>query len=248
TKTKNKKVMSNTTNNRSVLAGVVLIALGGLFLLDNFRLLPLDILDHILSFWGIVATIGIVVISSSDNKTPGYIMLGIGSFFILSDILRYELGIRWIDAWEIFWPVAIIFIGVMILIRKDNIFSDKKKRNIDPSNRDMLNITAILGGGNVSVKSDNFQGGKVTAFMGGGDYDLSASQLAEGDQEIDVFCMFGGATFIVPSDWNVRLEVTSIFGGFSDSRKLQESNTGSDRELVIRGTVIFGGGEIKNYV
>ena len=120
--------MSKTNNNRSKVAGIVLIALGSLFLLDNFRVFPLDFFDHFFNIWGILATIGIVIIATNENKTPGFVMLGIGSFFILSDILRYEFGIRFIDAWQLFWPLVIIVIGVMVLLRRDNLLSDKKKK------------------------------------------------------------------------------------------------------------------------
>ncbi len=240
--------MSETTNsnNRSTVIGIIFIILGAIFLLDNFMILPYHFFDYFFNWKGILIAIGTVIVLSSDNKTPGYIMLAIGGFFIMSNLFYYELGFRFFHAGKLFWPVIIIGIGVMILLRKDRIIG-QKKRPIDSDSRDMINVTAILGGGNVSMRSNNFQGGKVTAFMGGGDYDLSSCQLAEGTHEIDVFCMFGGASFIVPSDWNVRIEVTSIFGGFTDSRKLQSSVTHADRELVIRGTVIFGGGEIKNY-
>ena len=37
---------------------------------------------------------------------------------------------------------------------------------------------------------------------------------------IEIACIFGGATLIVPDDWNIIIQVTPILGGFSDSRKL----------------------------
>jgi hypothetical protein len=44
------------------------------------------------------------------------------------------------------------------------------------------------------------------------------------------------------------IEITPILGGFSDSRKMRgdviRDNT---RSLTIKGTVMFGGGEIKSY-
>ena len=72
--------------------------------------------------------------------------------------------------------------------------------------------------------------------------------MALGGNIIDITCIFGGTTIIVPESWNVVIEVTPILGGFSDSRKMRgdviRDNT---RSLTIRGTVIFGGGEIKSY-
>jgi hypothetical protein len=46
----------------------------------------------------------------------------------------------------------------------------------------------------------------------------------------------------------VRNEITSIFGGFSDDRKPSPDTPIDDKkELIIKGTVLFGGGDIKNF-
>jgi len=42
--------------------------------------------------------------------------------------------------------------------------------------------------------------------------------------------------------------VTPVLGGFTDSRKLrQERPVNPESQLVIKGTVVFGGGEVKSY-
>lgn len=53
-------------------------------------------------------------------------------------------------------------------------------------------------------------------------------------------------SIIVPSDWTVNLQASSILGGFVDKRH-NVKNTTTDRELVIKGSAIFGGGDIKSY-
>jgi predicted membrane protein len=74
-------------------------------------------------------------------------------------------------------------------------------------------------------------------------------KLAPGRQYIDVFAMFGGTTLIVPEAWNIKVRVVSIFGGFSDKHKItkSEKENSSDNILIIKGLVIFGGGEIKSF-
>ena len=74
------------------------------------------------------------------------------------------------------------------------------------------------------------------------------AKLGEGDNVIDFFAMFGGGTFIVPADWDVNVDVTSIFGGFADKR-IPSKNVSEEKnkQLFIRGIVIFGGGEIKSF-
>jgi predicted membrane protein len=75
------------------------------------------------------------------------------------------------------------------------------------------------------------------------------AKLAPGDNYIDVFCLFGGMKLIVPEGWNVKIRVMSLFGGFSDKHRFKspESATEKESQLIIKGTVIFGGGEIKSY-
>lgn len=42
--------------------------------------------------------------------------------------------------------------------------------------------------------------------------------LAPGVNELEVVCVFGGISLLVPHDWNVKVEVFNIFGGYEDKR------------------------------
>jgi len=70
--------------------------------------------------------------------------------------------------------------------------------------------------------------------------------LAEGKNYLEVTMIFGGSKFIVPEDWDIKLEITSVFGGFSDKRQRTIVVPDKSRQLVISGVAIFGGGEITN--
>ncbi len=76
---------------------------------------------------------------------------------------------------------------------------------------------------------------------------MSSCKLAEGTNVLNVTAIFGGSTIIVPRDWNVIMNVTPIFGGFSNKIR-REPNLVVDqtRTLIIKGTAIFGGGEVKS--
>lgn len=58
--------------------------------------------------------------------------------------------------------------------------------------------------------------------------------------------MFGGYTIIVPQDWNIIIDIVPVFGGFSDKR-IKDPNRvyEDDKILIIKGFVLFGGGEVK---
>ena len=75
---------------------------------------------------------------------------------------------------------------------------------------------------------------------------LVNARLASGTNVLDVFVLFGGTDIIVPPDMKVKVKVTAIFGGFSDERKIISDDIEDyDGELVIKGLVLFGGGEVK---
>ena len=85
---------------------------------------------------------------------------------------------------------------------------------------DYIDYVNVFSGGERQIVSENFRGGKITAVFGGTELDLTKAKLAPGRTELEIACVFGGATIIVPDDWNVKIEVTPVLGGFSDSRKL----------------------------
>jgi len=52
----------------------------------------------------------------------------------------------------------------------------------------------------------------------------------------------------VPEDWEIKIEVTSVFGGFSDKRVRSIVEKDREKVLIISGINVFGGGEIVNYL
>ena len=52
----------------------------------------------------------------------------------------------------------------------------------------------------------------------------------------------------MPEEWDIKIEVTSVFGGFSDKRVRTIVERDREKTLVITGVNVFGGGEIVNYI
>ena len=69
----------------------------------------------------------------------------------------------------------------------------------------------------------------------------------QGEVVIDVTMMFGGTTLVIPADWKVRSEVVCIFGGIDEKRSMIHPSMQMDKVLILKGTVIFGGIDIKSY-
>ena len=240
-----KKPGRNPETSSRLIIGILLIIAGLILMVKKSSVLPepLDhFIDDILFSWQmLLIAIGVITLTGSDNKTPGIVLISVGGFFLIP-----ELFTDFFRSFNFFWPALFIVIGVVLLMNSRRLV---KKLDFSSSNKaDYIDYVNIFSGAERQLITENFQGGKVTSIFGGGEVDLTRSSLAPGDNVIEITCIFGGTTIIVPYNWNVLIDVTPILGGFSDSRKMRgdviRDNT---RSLIIRGTVIFGGGEIKSY-
>jgi predicted membrane protein len=113
------------------------------------------------------------------------------------------------------------------------------------SSEDFIDSTSIFGGVHKKIVSKTFKGGDIVTIMGGTEIDLSQADFT-GIIRLDVTQIMGGTKIIVPPHWEVRSEVNAIFAGFEDKRQ-QPAVVNLEKILVIDGTSIFGGIELKNY-
>jgi len=227
-------------SNRAIV-GVIFVLVGLFLVLKNTGFFPDFVGDIIFSWPMLLVTIGLVItLGSSEKKSSGIIVMAVGGFFLIPHIFRETFDIN------MFWPSIFIIIGVIF------IFSKRKGWNsvstAPQSGDDYIDFIHIFSGGERQIVSNNFRGGKVTAVFGGSEIDLTRATLAPGVSELEIACVFGGTTIIVPDDWNVKIEVVPVLGGFGDQRKLIPGRTvDTTKQLIIKGAVVFGGGEVKSY-
>jgi hypothetical protein len=113
------------------------------------------------------------------------------------------------------------------------------------TSEDFLDSTAFFGGVHKKIMSKNFKGGDVVTIMGGTELDLSQADFT-GMVKLDVVQIMGATKIIVPAHWEVRTDVTAIFAGFEDKR-IQPTVNNPDKVLIIDGTSLMGGIELRNY-
>ena len=228
--------------------GAIVILAGLLLLAFNFDILSGDLRHVIFSWQMLLIAIGVVSLFTSESRTPGLILVFIGVFFIIPEIFDFHISFV-----KLFWPLLLIGFGVLILFRKGFIQDKWRHRKIISEtgntiiDEGYINESHIFSGSKHKVVHQVFKGGKISNIFGGTEIDLTQATLGEGRNELIVECVFGGVTIIVPSDWKVVLNISSIMGGFSDKRSYIRENPDTSRILVIRGSAIFGGGEIKSY-
>lgn len=224
--------------NRSATIGLVFLVIGSFMILNNLGFIPWRLRQYIFQWENILILIGAVLVISRQNVKVGVVLLALGAFFSIDHWFNIYVSI--FDL----WPLVFVVAGLYIINRsRDN-------KSFSPGdqafNSDIIDDTAIFGGGDRVITTANFQGGNLTAIFGGSNIDLTSSQLAEGENVVDVFYMFGGSKIRVPQDWNVHLNVTGIFGGMSDKRTLIDPDKYATKTLYIKGMALFGGAELTN--
>ncbi len=217
--------------------GIILIIVGVVFLLKNSGVLSEETANVIISWPMLLIAIGVVGLFGS-GKLGNIVLIVIGGYFLALNHLNVSENFS-----HMFWPVLLIVMGV-ILVFKARFFSQSHRISKSGVSTDYIDEVAIFGGNNRIITSNNFKGGKITSIFGGSKIDLSNCKLADGINELEVSSIFGGTSLKVPSDWNIQLQVASIFGGFEDKR--YPSVTDTSKTLIIKGAAIFGGGDIKN--
>ena len=230
--------MNETRNSKRAIIGIVLVCIGLLLIAINFEWLPWNLHGALFSWQGLLILIGLLMLLSRENRLAGIILIGVGGFFLIPRVL--DIPFNW---HSLFWPVVLVAIGLLLITRRWGIGRMPVGEGID-----FIDDSSIFGGGDKVVTSQNFRGGRLTAIFGGSKIDLRSANLAKGRNVLDVFFMFGGSKLIIPTNWDIKIEVSSIFGGFSDKRHPRPDEVRDpSRELVIKGITMFGGGDIEGF-
>jgi predicted membrane protein len=225
--------------------GIVFIFLGALFLFNNIGVIPSILTHYIFSWQMIIIVVGLFMLAGNKSHKSGLILIFVGVFFILPGLFGFER----IRLGQL-WPVVFVAIGIYILLRhKKHMSESEEESNMAYSDtaEDKIDDATIFGGSVKIIRSKNFKGGRLTAIFGGADYNFNEAELSGGQATIDVLTIFGGTKMVVPSDWDVVIDVVPIFGGFADKRNIfNKIQINTNKRLIIKGMTIFGGGEIKS--
>ena len=234
--------MANESNRAfgQVVVGLLVVAMGVLFLLDNLGYVGLR---HALSFWPIAFIVaGASMLVSQEERNghvSGLILIGVGLVLLLK-----HMGLFYIS-WNMVWPVLLILAGGLILFRTMGGGGRTQRPSLDKSGTtpdNAIDITAILGGVERRVVTPDFRGGEISALLGGCELDLRECSIVK-EAVINVFTVCGGITIKVPVDWTVVLDGVPVAGGFSQKTAVAPD---SGKRLLITGYAIMGGVEVRN--
>ena len=247
-----KKALKKHRSIRLIVFGLFVLLAGVSMLLTNIGFLQAEIHNYIFSWQSLLIALGILFISGGFRRHwfGGLVLITIGTVFLIDMIYGETLGLK-----NLIWPIILMVVGLAILIRiflpkskdccfKTHIICDMDKNS---SSDDYLESERVFSGVNFKVDSQNFKGGNVSFVFGGGEIDFNDAKLAEGINRLKIECVFGGVKIRVPENWDVTIESSGVFGGFSDERKrVPYESIDREKKLIIKIESVFGGGELTN--
>jgi predicted membrane protein len=248
---------SNRKNDRfgRIAGGLILVGAGvALFAKKSGVWFP----EWIFSFEMFLVVLGAFIWARhSFRRKGGLILMFIGGFFLLDDVLpNFYIG-------HYFWPMVVIGIGLWVIFapsgKRDQFKKSFKKGKqfgnfIHPDqpleasldSDGIIDSTTVFGAIKKNIYSKNFKGGKADTFFGGTEINLSQADF-NGTAILEITQVFGGTKLIIPPHWQVKSELVAVLGGVEDKRPIHPQQQESTKVIILRGTTIFGGIDIKSY-
>lgn len=140
-----------------LLVGVVILATGGLFLLDAAGVL--DAGNVIDDWWpSVIVAAGLLTLAERPPAVGrGLVLTAIGVVALL-----FTTGVLDESAWDYVWPAAVIAAGIAVLLHWSG-----RRIPAGAHPEDVIRTTAVFGGAEVASTDVPFRGAWLTAIFGG---------------------------------------------------------------------------------
>lgn len=231
-----------------IMGGFIIVGVGLVFL---FKQLGYYIPEWVFTWEMVLITLGVYIGAKHLFRHRSWlIMVLIGSIFIIDDIIPGAVISDYL------WPILIICVGLFVILIPRRRFGPQCKRkkkwekhyeHFEQSalTEDRIDSVSVFGGVKKNIISKDFKGGGIVCVFGGAEINLSQSDI-NGKIELEITQVFGGTKLIIPAHWQVQSDIAVVFSGIDDKRSM-EKDTDPNKILVLKGTSVFAGIEIKNY-
>lgn len=234
--------------NGGVVFGLAVIWVGLVLLLTRMGIISSP-LRRVLISWPLLLTyIGIIGVIGRQ-KLGGLVLLIVGLTFLTlringsfpGFIPNYLSNVN-----EFLWPILIIVVGLMVIYSSVHSFNKQKGDTNSKGIDGKYYNSVFMSGFNENFKGREFNGATYRSTLGGMNIDLRGALVKNNVVYIDVTILLGGIELILPTNCSVDNRTNCILAGVEDKRRVVHQSEVSEFTLVISGSVILGGLEIKN--
>jgi len=255
---------------KKIVIGFIIMLVGAFLLLNNMGLFAPEIYNLVISWQMLLIAIGIVILfdKSPNNQSAGITLIVVGALFLLPKIFSVSVS-------GIIIPLLIIAAGIGLIIRaatgkkieryawerykwknysgnyeKNGSEKGNYETNVASNKEGVIRKEYIFTSSKEKWTQSKLKDVEIEAVFSGVEIDLSQVELADDLKvaaRIRVKSVFSGVILYVPDDWNIVVQKTGIFGGFTDNRPNRVLQIASEKYVVLEVEAVFGGGELRCY-
>src|ERR1700757_25047 len=243
-----------------IVGGIILFIIGAAFLAREMGVIfP----EWLFTWQMLLIVIGLFVgVKSSFRNFSWFVLMAVGGVYLIGDFvpgMHFKVY---------FWPIIIMLIGLAMIFKPRRRYSEEYCRNRwerkwnrrygnysgnrfstcandeSSSSDDRVDMDGVFSGFKKNIISKDFKGGTISNVFSGGSLNLSQADI-NGTVVLELKQVFSGIKIIVPANWEIQVDVNTMFGGVEDKRPHQTIITNPDKVLVIKGNTVFGGIEIQ---
>ena len=236
-----------------IIAGIIVIAIGVLFLLDTLGVIragqAFEWIPSLFILWGLW-----LLVKNRFRNVFGPVLMIVIALFV-------QLAMLGVGIWR-FWPLIVIAVGLALIAGAFRSRRRRRRRERDgdgdgdgnapfegyssqEGDADSINTVSVMGTARESRASDDFRGGEATAVMGQVHLDLRGSSVSNKPASLELNAVMGEIKLRVPSEWNVQIDNVTLMGETASQLPRHEAQEGSP-DLIITGNVVMGSLKIED--
>lgn len=258
------KINNNNKDSQGKIGFAILLVIAGIILLAfNLELIPGTFKPILISWQMLLVVLGILAFTKR-HFVNGTILISVGIFFILPVIGHNfpEVLNGTLNNAHNYWPVLLIIGGVLFLFKKNDnkmcgkycqpkkIISDVNKgcsNSATETGNDYIDKAVLFNGSEEIVFSSNFRGGEANVVFGEIKLDLRKVSGLNKENKLEINAMFGSIIIYIPTEWQINLKSSTMFGDIQDKRVLIDATITDDTPFLnLKAACMFGSIEIKN--
>jgi predicted membrane protein len=235
-----------------IFGGIILFIAGAAYLAKE---MGVAFPEWLFTWQMFLIVLGLFVGAKHSFRNFGWIVLvGVGAAFMIEEFVP-DMHVK-----VYLWPILIMALGLKMIFRPHRRFDKRWEKHMhyhggrfsafgnekSSSSEDTVNIDLVFSGFRKNIISKDFKGGTISCVFGGGELNLSQADI-NGEAMLEISQVFGGVKIIVPANWEVKTDKTSAVCGDVSDKRAHQTETNPDKILVIKGSVVFGGIDIRNY-
>ena len=223
-------------NTSPLFAGIIAIAVGGLFLLDTSGYIHIG---NLWRFWPLILIFfGLKGLVNGGSRCGRGSSIGAGIVLIWGLVL-FAASLGYVG-WGNMWPWFLIGLGALLIWE----YMRPQPAPL-PFTSGVLNPESIFSSIEKVINDQQFKQGTASAIFGSVELDFTQANI-EGDTAVlDVNAVFGSVEVRVPMNWNVVVEANAVFGACENHTRAPLPNA-PVKTFIIRGSATFGSVEIRN--